>query len=140
MPVEDGAEGCVRCDVSLVEKATDSWTGQNVNFGVPASVWQIRPGGDWTKSVSAGAYSAPDTIVGGINLDSGTAYLWINPDDADAHYNLGIAYFSLNDIDSALAPYTNLRSLDSERANNLLEYMFLASLMFFIPNTACTVK
>ena len=35
----------------------------------------------------------------------------INPDDAFAHYNLGIAYFLSNDIDSALEQYKNIKKL-----------------------------
>ena len=43
----------------------------------------------------------------------------VNPDDADAHYNLGNAYIFLNDTDSALEQYKIPRSLDSELANKL---------------------
>ena len=40
----------------------------------------------------------------------------INPDDADAHYNLCVAYASLNDKASALEQYKILKSLDSALA------------------------
>ena len=42
-----------------------------------------------------------------------------NPDDANAHYNLGIAYELLNDRDSALEQYKILKKLDTEQANEL---------------------
>ncbi len=48
----------------------------------------------------------------------------INPDDASAHYNLGVAYAFLNDRDSALEHYKILKSLDSERANELFNLMY----------------
>ncbi len=44
-----------------------------------------------------------------------------NPDDAEAHYNLGIGYISLNDKSTALEQYKILKSLDSEWANKLLK-------------------
>ena len=40
----------------------------------------------------------------------------IKPDDADAHYNLCVAYASLNDKASALEQYKILKSLDSTLA------------------------
>nr|MDP6924761.1 tetratricopeptide repeat protein [Candidatus Scalindua sp.] len=43
----------------------------------------------------------------------------INPDDADAHLSLGIAYLSLNDRNSALEQYKILKSLDPVLANKL---------------------
>ncbi len=43
----------------------------------------------------------------------------IDHDYAKVHYNLGYAYFLLNDKDSALNQYKILRSLDSEQANVL---------------------
>jgi len=45
----------------------------------------------------------------------------IDPDNANAHYNLGLAYFSLNDRDSALEQYKILKTLDTEMANELLK-------------------
>jgi tetratricopeptide (TPR) repeat protein len=47
-----------------------------------------------------------------------------NPDDADAHYNLGLTYAFLNDGDSALEHYEILKSLDSERANELYNMIY----------------
>ena len=43
----------------------------------------------------------------------------INPDDADAHANLGVTYLSLHDRDSALEQYKILKNLDTEWANEL---------------------
>jgi len=50
----------------------------------------------------------------------------INPDDAEVHYNLGVAYFLLNDIDSALEQYKILENLDSEMADELFNIMYEA--------------
>ena len=47
----------------------------------------------------------------------------INPDFALAHYNLGYAYVLLNDRSSALEHYKVLKSLDSEMANELFDYI-----------------
>ncbi len=43
----------------------------------------------------------------------------IDPDNADAHFSLGLAYVYLKDRDSALEQYKILESLDSELANKL---------------------
>ena len=43
----------------------------------------------------------------------------IDPDDAVAHYYLGLGYIFLNNKDSALKQYKILKSLDSEMANEL---------------------
>ena len=48
----------------------------------------------------------------------------ITPDDADAHYNLGLTYAFSNDRDSALEHYIILKSLDSERANELYNMIY----------------
>ena len=48
----------------------------------------------------------------------------INPDDADAHYNLGFTYAFLNDRDSALAHYKISISLVPERANELYNMIY----------------
>ena len=47
--------------------------------------------------------------------------IWINPDYADAHYNLGYAYILLNDKCSAIEQNKILKSLDSEQANKLFK-------------------
>ncbi len=39
-----------------------------------------------------------------------------NPDDAEAHYNLGVVYLQLNDRGSALEEYKILKKLDTEMA------------------------
>jgi len=43
----------------------------------------------------------------------------IKPDDAEAHCNLGSAYFSTGDKGSALEEYKILKTLDAEQANKL---------------------
>jgi tetratricopeptide (TPR) repeat protein len=48
----------------------------------------------------------------------------IDPDFADAYYGLGIAYELLNDRDSALEQYEILKSLDTERAKELFDYIY----------------
>ena len=47
----------------------------------------------------------------------------IDPDFADAHYNLGLSSFYLNDKATALKQYEILKSLDSELANKLSNYI-----------------
>ena len=42
-----------------------------------------------------------------------------NPDDAEAHYNLGVAYHYSNDRNSALEQYEILKNLDPYLANLL---------------------
>ena len=44
-----------------------------------------------------------------------------NPDDAEAHYNLGVAYHYSNDRNSALEQYEILKNLDPYLANLLFE-------------------
>ena len=48
----------------------------------------------------------------------------IDPDDADAHYNLGIAYLGLNDRGSAMEQYKILKKLDTEKANDLFNEIY----------------
>ena len=48
----------------------------------------------------------------------------INPDYADAHYNLGLTYLILKDNGSALEQYKILKKLDSERANQLFNLIY----------------
>ena len=47
----------------------------------------------------------------------------INPDFSEAHCCLGLVYVSLNDKGSALEQYKILKSLDSERANELFKFI-----------------
>ncbi len=47
----------------------------------------------------------------------------INPEDAKAHFGLGVAYHVLNDRDSALKEYKILKTLDLEKADELLNYI-----------------
>ena len=42
-----------------------------------------------------------------------------NPDDAEAHFNLGVAYHYSNDRNSALEQYEILKNLDPYLANLL---------------------
>ena len=48
----------------------------------------------------------------------------INPDFADAHYNLGAAYLLLNDRGSALEQYKILKTLGSKLANMLFNEIY----------------
>jgi len=48
----------------------------------------------------------------------------INPDDAFAHFNLGLAYFLLNDRDSAMEQYKILKKLDTEMASKLFNEIY----------------
>jgi len=45
----------------------------------------------------------------------------INPDDADARFDLGVAYVLLYERNSALEQYDILKNLDSELANKLFK-------------------
>ena len=47
-----------------------------------------------------------------------------NPDDAEAHYNLGAAYYYSNDRNSALEQYEILKNLDPYLANLLFEEIY----------------
>jgi Flp pilus assembly protein TadD len=53
----------------------------------------------------------------------------VNPNNAEAHYNLGFAYLMLNDKNSALNEYEILRNLDIKFANKLYreihKYLYL---------------
>ena len=46
------------------------------------------------------------------------------PDEAWAHNNLGLAYLSLHDRDSAIDQYKILKKLDTERANKLFDRIY----------------
>ena len=48
----------------------------------------------------------------------------LDPDDAKAHYNLGVIYVHLNDRDSALVQYEILKKLDSGLANKLFNIIY----------------
>jgi len=50
--------------------------------------------------------------------------LSINPDFAEAHFNLGMAYINLNNRDSALEQYKILKNLDTEMANDLFNEIY----------------
>ena len=47
-----------------------------------------------------------------------------NPDDADAHYHLGIIYCGLDDRGSAMEQYKILKKLDTEKANELFNKIY----------------
>ena len=62
-----------------------------------------------------------------MNKEATEAYkqaIRINPDDALAHYNLGLAYLFLNNRGSALEQYKILKNLDSELANQLFNKIY----------------
>ena len=48
----------------------------------------------------------------------------IKPDDAEAHNNLGVAYFVTGDKGSALEEYKILKTLDAELANKLFNLIY----------------
>jgi len=48
----------------------------------------------------------------------------INPDDARAHYNLGVLYILLNDRSSALEEYNILKDLAPHLANELFNLIY----------------
>jgi len=48
----------------------------------------------------------------------------INPDDAEAHDNLGIVYHYSNDRNSALEQYEILKKLDAELADKLFNEIY----------------
>jgi len=47
-----------------------------------------------------------------------------NPDDADAHYNLGLTYIILKDRGFAMEQYKILKKLDTELANKLFNEIY----------------
>ena len=57
-------------------------------------------------------------------IDSYKQAIRIDPDDADAHNNLGLAYLQINDRGSALEQYKILKTLDTERANKLFNEIY----------------
>ena len=48
----------------------------------------------------------------------------INPDFAEAHFNLGATYLIIGDKGSALDEYKILKTLDTERANKLFNFIY----------------
>ena len=46
-----------------------------------------------------------------------------NPDDAEAYFALGVVYVAIKDRDSALEQYEILKTLDTEKANELFNVM-----------------
>ena len=48
----------------------------------------------------------------------------IDPDYADAHYNLGISYFITGERGSALEQYKILKDLDREQASELFNLIY----------------
>ncbi|MCD6405293.1 MAG: tetratricopeptide repeat protein [Planctomycetes bacterium] len=48
----------------------------------------------------------------------------INPDDAEAHYGLGVAYFKQGNRSAALDEYKILKDLDKDRANRLFGIIY----------------
>ena len=48
----------------------------------------------------------------------------IDPDDAGAHNNLGLAYCGSEDRGSALEQYKILKELDTEKANQLFNHIY----------------
>ena len=45
----------------------------------------------------------------------------IKPDDIGGHFNLGLAYLGAGDKESALEEYEILKTMDADKANELLE-------------------
>jgi tetratricopeptide (TPR) repeat protein len=48
----------------------------------------------------------------------------INPNDAEAHYGLGMTYYVANDISSALEEYKILKNLNPELADELFNLIY----------------
>ncbi len=48
----------------------------------------------------------------------------INPDDAEAYCNLGVAYLILGDKSSAIDQYKKLKEIDKDLANKLFNFIF----------------
>jgi len=48
----------------------------------------------------------------------------INPDNVEAHLNLGIAFITMEDKKAALQQYTILKTLDTEQANKLFDRIY----------------
>ena len=96
----DTARGAVLALNNTSSTGPGNWGSQNVQYSASSNTWQIRPGGDFDNSVTTGiSISAPDTIIGGVNLDTGIAYLWVNPDETD--------FFELPDGGTADITLTN---------------------------------
>ncbi len=57
-------------------------------------------------------------------IDACIQAIRINPDSADAHYNLGLTYAFLNERGSALEQYKILKSLNTDLANKLFNFIY----------------
>jgi Flp pilus assembly protein TadD len=56
-------------------------------------------------------------------IDMLTKAIQIDPKNAAAHFNLGIAHYLSGDKSAAMVEYLRLQPLDSELANNLFDLM-----------------
>jgi|TARA_B100000315_G_scaffold220872_1_gene223863 tetratricopeptide (TPR) repeat protein len=57
-------------------------------------------------------------------IESFKRVIRINPDNAEAQFNLGLAYINMNYRNSALVQYEILKSLNTEYANELLDITY----------------
>ena len=57
-------------------------------------------------------------------IESFKRVIRINPDNAEAQFNLGLAYINMNYRNSALVQYEILKSLNTEYANELLDIIY----------------
>jgi tetratricopeptide (TPR) repeat protein len=57
-------------------------------------------------------------------IESDKQAIRINPDDAYAHFMLGLSFLDLNDNNSALEQYKILKKLDPEKANELFDLIY----------------
>jgi len=63
----------------------------------------------------------------GLHEEAREAYIQavrIDPDYAEAHYSLGVAYLLIKDRDSALNEYKILKELDIDLANKLFDLIY----------------
>ncbi len=57
-------------------------------------------------------------------IEAYTRVIRINPDYAEAHYSLGVAYLLIRDRDSAINEYKILKELDIDLANELFDLIY----------------